>query len=76
MPSLSKLLVLVGVILFVWYGFKLVSRLEQSRKAKGRPEELKREVGSLDTVQCKVCDIFLAADAVSNCGRPDCPYRG
>ncbi len=75
LPSLSKLLVLVGVILFVWYGFKLVSRLEQARKAKGR-QELKREAGSLETVQCAVCNIFLAADATSNCGRPDCPYGG
>lgn len=75
LPSLSKLLVLVGVILFVWYGFKLVSRLEQARKTKGG-QELKREAGSIDTVQCAVCKIFLAADATSNCGRPDCPYLG
>lgn len=73
LPSLSKLLVLMGVILVVWYGFKLVSRLEAARKAKGG-QELKAQGDSMDTVKCSVCGIFLAADFLSNCGREGCPY--
>ncbi len=73
LPSLTKLLVLVGVILVVWYGFKLLTRLEQARKTKGR-QELKAEGGSMETVKCSVCGIFLAADVLSNCGREGCPY--
>jgi len=72
-PSLSKLLVLAGVILIVWYGFKLASRLEQARKTKNR-RELKAEGDSMETVKCSVCGIFLAADSLSNCGREGCLY--
>lgn len=34
--SLSKLLVLAAVILVVWYGFKLVGRLDAARKAEAK----------------------------------------
>lgn len=34
--SITKLLVLAGVILVVWYGFKLVGRLDSARKAEAK----------------------------------------
>ena len=34
--SLSKLLVLAAVILAVWYGFKLVGRLDAARKTEAK----------------------------------------
>ncbi|WP_119169082.1 hypothetical protein [Algihabitans albus] len=34
--SVTKLLVLAGVILAVWYGFKLVGRLDSARKAEAK----------------------------------------
>lgn len=80
LPSLSKLLVLVAVVLAVWYGYKLLTRLEDARKAKGGQDkakggpEAKSEIGSMETVKCSVCGIFLASDAPSNCGREGCPY--
>ncbi len=77
LPSISKLLVLVGAILIVWYGFKLLTRLENARKAKSGPElkqELKAQGDGLETVKCSVCGIFLATDVLSNCGREGCPY--
>ncbi len=75
LPSLSKLLVLFAVIMVVWYGYKLVARLEDARKAKAKGrQELKAEAGSMETVKCSVCGIFLAADGLSNCGREGCPY--
>lgn len=36
MFSLPKLIVLVGIITFVWYGFKLVSRFQELREAEAR----------------------------------------
>ena len=34
--SVQKLLLLAAIIGAVWYGFKLVGRLDQARKAEGR----------------------------------------
>ncbi len=34
--SIQKLLVMAGIIAVVWYGFKLVGRLEQSRRAEDK----------------------------------------
>jgi hypothetical protein len=36
MFSLPKLIVLVGIITFVWYGFKLVGRFQELRAAEAR----------------------------------------
>jgi uncharacterized protein len=44
LPSLSKLVVLIGIITAVWYGFKLIGRLDAARKAEARRQE-KRRVG-------------------------------
>lgn len=43
--SLSKLILLVLVIGAVWYGFKIIGRLEQRR----RQEVAKRDAGPRDT---------------------------
>jgi uncharacterized protein len=34
--SIQKLLVLAGIIAAVWYAFKFVGRLEESRRAEGK----------------------------------------
>ena len=34
--SIQKLLVLVAILAAVWYGFKLIGRLDQARKAETR----------------------------------------
>ncbi|HUC63745.1 MAG TPA: hypothetical protein VMF53_17515 [Alphaproteobacteria bacterium] len=34
--SLPKLVVLIGIITFVWYGFKLVGRFQELREAEAR----------------------------------------
>ena len=34
--SIQKLLLLAAIIGAVWYGFKLIGRLDQARKAEGR----------------------------------------
>lgn len=88
-PSLSKLIVLVGIIAAVWYGFKLVARLDKARKAEAElSAQKKRKSGPFgkrrtppatsdeaeDMVRCPVCEAFVAASGAAGCGRSDCPY--
>ena len=40
--SIQKLLVLIAIIGAVWYGFKLIGRLDQARKAQTRVRDGKR----------------------------------
>ena len=86
--SLQKLLVLAAVVGAVWYGFKLVSRLQEARKleaeaqAGNRRSAARRGAGGAkgtnaateEMVQCPVCQTYVAARSASSCGRPDCPY--
>lgn len=86
--SLQKLLVLAAIVGAVWYGFKLVSRLQEARKLEetargGKQQRAARRAaegakspaeGAEDMVQCPVCRIYVAARAAGNCGRSDCPY--
>ena len=87
--SLQKLIVLVGIIGAVWYGFKLVSRLDAARKAEAKvPGERKsgrkpfgrrRDAAPArseteDMVECPTCGAYVAARKASHCGRSDCPY--
>jgi hypothetical protein len=70
----QKLLVLAAVIAIAWYGFKLFGRIDHQRKQKiARDEEAARR-GVADTVQCPVCEAYVAEGINSNCGKPDCPY--
>lgn len=72
--GLSKLLLLVLVIAAVWYGYKLVGRLDRQRK--DRVAERKRRdgesIGKMD--QCPACGIYVVAGQAANCGRQGCPY--
>jgi uncharacterized protein len=68
---LQKILLLVAIVAIVWYGFKLVGRLDRQRKDKLARDARK---GVAETVQCPVCDAYIAEDSRNNCGRPDCPY--
>ncbi|MEX2010074.1 MAG: 50S ribosomal protein L32 [Dongiaceae bacterium] len=83
-PSLGKLLVLVAIVAIVWFGFRLIGRLDQSRKDEAR---LKKRAGARrgsraaetaatveDTVKCPTCGAYVPARSASSCGRADCPY--
>jgi hypothetical protein len=82
--SLSKLVVLVGVAVAVWYGFKLVARVQELREAEARrrakdargAERLTPEGSSAveDTVKCRVCQAYVPARGARGCGQPGCPY--
>ena len=71
---LQKFLLLAAAIAIVWYGFKFVGRLNQQRQQKLNNDEDNARVGVADTVQCPVCDAYVAADSKSDCGKADCPY--
>ena len=71
LPSLSKLLILVAAVLIVWYGFKLVWRLDATRKAAVKKGS--RAASRLETVECPRCGVYVAAGSRSGCVRDDCP---
>ena len=87
--SFTKLLVLVAVLAAVWYGFRLVGRLDKQRKEGGRlqrtaqppksagaaaREPAKAEANSEDMEPCRVCSAYVAGHGAASCGRADCPY--
>jgi hypothetical protein len=72
--GLGKLLVLVAVVVAVWYGFKLVNRLEQERKRRLK-EQRRQPSESVDKMEkCPVCDTYVVVAGARNCGRENCPY--
>lgn len=76
-PSFGKILVFVAIVALVWYGFKLVGRLDQQRKkAVARQKERPTKTASAveETVRCRVCGAYVATRGATSCGRPDCPY--
>ncbi|GIK98031.1 MAG: hypothetical protein BroJett029_22400 [Alphaproteobacteria bacterium] len=77
-PSLGKLLVLAAIIALVWFGFRLLSRLEKARKEQAQVARPSRKAAKPsvveDTVKCPVCSAYVAARGAGSCGRADCPY--
>ncbi len=75
----SKLAVLVGIVVAVWYGFKYIGQLDKARK-QARANKPPRQSGGgtapdvEDTVQCPACGAYVVAKTASPCERPDCPY--
>ncbi len=80
--GISKLLVLFGIVVAVWYGFKMVGRLDAARRKKPGGNDRVRRGGKRgdmapkveETVQCPVCDAYVVASSTTPCERPDCPY--
>jgi hypothetical protein len=77
--SLGKIVVATILILAVWYGFKMMSRIGEVRadalarqpKPPGKGGANKLEVE--DLTECKRCGAFVSAGAKA-CARGDCPY--
>jgi len=70
----GKLLVLAIVVAAVWYGFKLVGRLDQQRKRKVAEAKKKPSDSIGEMEKCRVCGTYVAAGGAENCGRQGCPY--
>jgi uncharacterized protein len=85
LPSFQKLLVLALVIAVVWYGFKFLGRLKQTREAEARQRDLnsadrknpaaaRQKLDVEETVQCPTCGAYVPTQGASNCGKTGCPY--
>lgn len=82
--SFSKLVVLVGIIVAVVYGSKLLSRFQELREAEARRrrEDARPTAGAgpgparqiEETVKCRVCGAYVPAQGATSCGQPGCPY--
>ncbi|MDX1711273.1 MAG: hypothetical protein R3316_09065 [Rhodovibrionaceae bacterium] len=75
--SIQKILLLIAVIAAVWYGFKMLSRLEQAKREGGKVTDKTDKDSRPDTedlVPCPVCDAYVPSENATNCGRSDCPY--
>lgn len=82
--SLQKLLVLISIIAAVWYGFKLVSRLDAQRKRSmgaAKPPRKRwrfrdrQPAGKTEEMRpCPACGTYVASGTATGCGRADCPY--
>lgn len=83
--SLQKLLLLAAVVGAVWFGFKLISRLQEKRELEagrggqgqglGRKAETGGRPSEAETmVQCPTCGTYVSAKGAKACGRSDCPY--
>ncbi|MGO1120029.1 hypothetical protein ACTL6U_15085 [Rhodovibrionaceae bacterium A322] len=87
LPSLSKIMVLVGILVAVWYGFKLLGQLDKKRKAEAalRERDVARNRTSTqgaarsaskddveEMVACPGCGTYMPSNRKS-CGSPDCP---
>lgn len=74
----SKLAVLVGIVIAVWYGFKVVGQIDKARKQTQANKPPRQPGGDApeieDTVQCPTCGAYVVAKSASPCERPDCPY--
>jgi uncharacterized protein len=80
LPSFQKILVIVAILAAVWYGLKLIGRLDRERKqalkeAGGKPaKRAASDSGSgsavRDLIECRSCHAFVASASVcSVCGK-------
>jgi hypothetical protein len=76
--SFLKLLLLVAVIAFVWFGWRWYQRWELEQR---RAEETRRAGGTApprlaaeDMVACRVCGTYVAPKSARACARAECPY--
>ncbi len=79
-PGLPKLIVLIGIIAAVWYGFRFLGALDRARKQAERmasqaPRQRRADVANVeDTVKCRVCGAYVSARQPTRCNRSDCQF--
>ena len=81
--SIQKLIFTVAIILIVWYGFKVIGRLDKKRKAqikvgrrRKKPPSPAEDPATENLVACAVCGTFVPSWGTKSCGREGCPYPG
>jgi hypothetical protein len=89
-PSLPKLILLIGIIVVVWYVFRFLGQVDRARQqaareaakaaaARGhRPTAGRESRGGVaqveDMVKCRTCGAYVPVRSPSRCGRNDCPF--
>lgn len=82
LPSIQKLIVLGLVIAAVWYGFKFLGRLQQTRKTEAKLREAEARAGKktpdrksasareevADLVPCPACGAYVQVGSKCSCG--------
>ncbi len=82
LPSIQKLIVLGLVIAVVWYGFKFLGRLQQTRKAEAKLRKAEARAGKkmadaksaaareeiADLVPCPGCGAYVEPGSRCDCG--------
>lgn len=72
--SLPKLLVLIGIIALVWYGFKVFGRGGKLGKPGDQDDNLEDSAEqNVQMEKCSICEDYVDAGALS-CGKDDCPF--
>ena len=81
--SIQKLIFTVAIVLIVWYGFKVIGRLDKKRKAqikvgrrRKKPPSPAEDPETENMVACAVCGTFVSSRGTKSCGREGCPYPG
>ncbi len=82
--SLAKLVVLVGVVLAVVYGTKLLNRFQEVRDAEAARRQGEARMAGQgkaatgtaieETVKCRICGAYVPARGAASCGQPGCPF--
>lgn len=83
--SFSKVVLTILVIVAVWYGYKLLRRMQVRREAVAEHVRVRRHEATRprnpeppsqteETVECRICGAFVAARSAVACGRSDCPF--
>jgi hypothetical protein len=88
--GLAKLIFLVGILLVVIYGSRLLRHVQASRQAEDRkrgaeprpkpaarqkPRDAEQpEAEVQDMVKCRVCGAYVASRGAQDCGQAGCPF--
>lgn len=87
-PSFSKLILLIAIIVVVWYAFRFLGQVDKARQraaraaraagGAGRRQARREPRGSVaqveDTVKCRTCGSYVPVRGAKSCGRGDCPF--
>jgi len=89
-PSLPKLILLIGIIVVVWYVFRFLGQVDRARQQAAREaakaaasrghrrtagRESRGGVAQVeDMVKCRTCGAYVPVRSPSRCGRNDCPF--
>lgn len=82
---LTKIALLIAVVLFAWFGWRWVKRVQTiaRKRLEGEPDagsrrpeddSRPRRVSAEDMEKCPECGVFVAPRSAGRCGRPGCPY--